>query len=76
VLDLTDKEDRKLFNDACRGLEKEDRFDGTLSQSSQFLKLIGKELEDFRLDEIFIVAVKWDSSTAAPKVPIKTANVL
>ena len=76
VLNLTDKEDRKLFNDACRGLEKEDRFDGTLSKSSQFLKLIGKELEDFRLDEIFIVAVKWDSSTAAPRVLSKTTNAL
>ena len=76
VLDLADKEDRKFFNDACRGLEKEDRFDGMLSKLSQFLKIIGKELEDFRLDEIFIVAVKCDSSAAAPRVPSKTTNML
>ena len=46
TLDLKDKENRKLFYDACRELKKDDAFDETLSKASQFLKLIGKELED------------------------------
>ena len=47
ALELKDKEDKKLFNDAYRGLEKKDKFDGNLSKAFQFLKLIGKE-EDCR----------------------------
>ena len=49
-LDLSKREDRKLHEDACRGLEKESRFDGSSANSSKFLKLIGKELDDCRLD--------------------------
>jgi hypothetical protein len=52
LLDLNDKEDRKLFNNIYQSLEKEDRFDGKLENSLKFLKLIRKELEDYRLDEI------------------------
>ena len=42
-LDLSNKEDRKLFNDACNELEKDDMFDCKLINSSNFLNLIGKE---------------------------------
>ena len=74
-LDLSNKEDRKLFNDACEGLEKDDRFDGKLANASKFLKLIGKELEDFLLDEILRVAVSWDEGASAPRVPTRSANI-
>ena len=57
-LDLSKKEDRKLCEDACRGLEKEARFDGSSVNSSKFLKLIGKELNGHRLDEVLHVAVE------------------
>ena len=30
LFDLINKNDRKLFEEACKGLDKEDRFDGSL----------------------------------------------
>ena len=50
LLDLNNKEDRKLFNNACKCLEKEDRFDQKLEKLLKFLKLIGKELKNYRLN--------------------------
>ena len=74
-LDLNDKEDRKLFNDVCARLDKEERLNGQLSNSSKFLKLVGKELEGYRLDDILHEAVEWDDSVPAPRIPTRTANI-
>ena len=48
-LDLSDKEDRKLYQDACKGLLEEDRFDGKRESYPSFVKLIEQKLLDVRV---------------------------
>ena len=55
---MNNKENRILFNNTYQSLEKENRFDRKLENSLKFLKIIGKELEDYRLDKILHVAVR------------------
>ena len=40
TLHLQNKEDRKLFQDACKGLKEKDQFGGRIELYSDFVKLI------------------------------------
>ena len=46
LLEPSNKEDCKLFNDAFNGLKKDDRCDRKIINVFKFLKLIVKDLED------------------------------
>ena len=40
-----DKDDWRLYEKGCKGLEKEDQFDGVSDNAARFLKLIGNLME-------------------------------
>ena len=51
TLDLNNKEDRKLFQDACKGLKDKDLFGGERQKYSDFVKLMEKEFNTTRVME-------------------------
>ena len=52
ILDLTNKDDRKLFQDASKGIvSKDELFDGKKNQFANFSKLLAKEFSDIRVME-------------------------
>ena len=55
-LDLAgSKDDRKLFQEACKGLEGSDKFSGKKTTYNDFVKLIGKSFEDVRVMETLMI---------------------
>ena len=75
TLDLTDKDDRKLYQEACKGLSKDDRFDGKRENYPNFVKLLEQQLQDVRVMETLEVPTAWDSSATNPddqRLPIQT----
>ena len=66
-LDLTDKDDRKLFADASKGLKDDNLFDGKRENFAKFSKLIEKEFNDVRVMKCLSVPTEWDvgAGTAA-----------
>ena len=80
-LDLTEsKDDRKLFGEACKGLEGSEPFSGKKTTYNDFAKLIGKSFEDVKVMETLMIPAIWDSNNTNPeakKLPknIGTVNV-
>ena len=66
TLNLSDKEDRKLYQDACKGLTSEDRFDGKRENYPNFVKLIEQSLQDVRVMETLEISTRWDQSATDP----------
>ena len=64
VLDLNDSSDLKLYKEAVKGLEKEDKFDGKKENFDKFQKLMGKSFKEFRCMEALTIPTKWDSNNA------------
>ena len=64
LLDLTNRDNRKLFQDACRCLKGEDKFSGKKADYNNFVKLISKSFEDMRLMEALLIPTKWDTGNA------------
>ena len=58
TLDLKNKEDRKLFQDACRGLKEKDLFGGGRDKYTDFVKLIEREFNSMRVMEALQIATK------------------
>ena len=56
VLDLADKDDMKLFQEGCKGLQKEDIFDGKKQNYSNFVKLIERDFTSTRTMEALEVS--------------------
>ena len=71
-LDLTDKDDRKLYQEACKGLKDKDLFDGKRENYSNFIKLIEKDLSATRLLDSLKINTVWDitaPSAAGRRIP-------
>ena len=66
TLNLSDKEDRKLYQDTCKGLTGEDRFDGKRESYPNFVKLIEQSLQDVRVMETLEISTRWDQSATNP----------
>ena len=68
-LDLSDKEDRKLFAEASKGLKDGNLFDGKRENFSTFSKLIEKEFHDVRIMQCLNVPTLWNvgAGTAAER---------
>ena len=64
-LDLTNKDDRKLFQDACKGLEKENLFDGKKQNFQDFAKLLEVGLKKTRVMEALAICTEWDETASA-----------
>ena len=62
-LDLTDKDDRKLYNDGCKGLkETGDHFDGKKKNFKNWSKLMEPLLKKTRSMICFMVPTMWDDT--------------
>ena len=57
-LGLNNKKDWRLFNNICNRLNKEDWFNRKLASILKYLKLIGKELRDYRLDNFLHIVIE------------------
>ena len=66
TLDLKNKEDRKLFQDACRGLKEKDLFGGGRDKYTDFVKLIEREFNSTRVMEALQIATKWNTDAPTP----------
>ena len=71
-LDISNKDDRRLYLDACQGLSGYD-FGGEREKIGQFIKLLKVEMADKRLTETISIAIKWRSGVRNPD---KVANFL
>ena len=49
VLDLNNKENRKLFKEGSKGLAKSDRFDGKKTNYGDFTKIVEGDIESARV---------------------------
>ena len=67
TLDLRNKDDRKIYLDGCKGLDKDDLFDGSKEKYKDFVKLMKKPMEDVRVMKCLIVPTKWDENNAIDK---------
>ena len=71
-LDITNKEDRRLYLDACKGITGYE-FGGERDKIGQFLKLLEVEMSDKRLTQALNVAISWKPTSRNPE---KKANLL
>ena len=62
-LNLTDKDDRKLYQDACKGLPEANKFDGKRENYKDFVKLIEKDFKRTRVMEVLEIGVDWDTGS-------------
>ena len=62
TLDLANREDRKLFNEACKGLADNDKFAGKREDCNAFLKLLERSFEGIRVMEALEITTEWDDS--------------
>ena len=78
VLDLRNKDDRKLFLDASKGLAESNLYDGSESKYSDFVKDMEKPFNDVRVMEVLKVPTKWDNDAATvegKRVVTETMNI-
>eukprot|EP00957_Ditylum_brightwellii_P106423 8119336-Ditylum_brightwellii.AAC.1 len=73
-INLSNKEERKLYNTGCTGVKKEQRFDRSKERFSDFQKLIGHQMNNLCMMEILDVTVAWDAATTAPQNLNKVVN--
>ena len=65
TLNLNNKEDRKLFQDACKGLKEKDHFEGGRAKYSDFVKLIEREFNTTRVMEALSISVQWNDNASS-----------
>ena len=71
-LDLSDKEDRKLFQDDSKDIKSTNKdkcvlFDGKIENFNKFSKIIGKEFHDTRVNIVLLIPTQWpDGGRKAP----------
>ena len=66
TLDLTDRDDRKLFEVGCKGLETKDAFDGKKAKYSEFVKLLEKEFKDIHVMCAMKIVKEWPATGKRP----------
>ena len=78
VLDLADRDDRKLFTEGCKGLKENDVFDGKKQNYGNFVKLIEGELLDTRTMEALEIHTNWrdgGDTDAAKRIPLADKKI-
>ena len=76
-LDLSSKDDRKLYHDACKGLT-DNKFDGKKENFNDFIKLIENEFQKTRVMEALEITTEWDisaSDTEDQKMPTAEGTI-
>ena len=77
-LDLSDKEDRKLFTEGCKGVSEKDIFDGRKQNYSNFVKLIEGNLNSKRTMSALKISTKWEAGSgadAAKRTPLSEGDI-
>ena len=64
VLDLDKDSDLKLYKEAVKGLEKEDKFDGKKEHFDTVQKLMGKSFREVKCMEALLIPIERDSKNA------------
>ena len=67
ILDLNNKDDRKLYQDACKGIDKEDQFDGKKEHFHDFTKLLEIDFKKTRVLAAFEISIAWDETASNPE---------
>ena len=67
TLDLTDKDDRNLYQEGCKGLKDKDTFNGKKENYSSFVKLIERDFNGNRTMEALKVCTAWNSQASDSK---------
>lgn len=73
-LDLENNENRKLFQEICKGLKDKDIFTGAKQEYGNFVKLIEIDINKTRTIEALEIYTEWDTvggSDKARKNPIE-----
>ena len=74
-LDLSDKDDRKLFQEGCKGFKKEaDFFDGKREDFDDFCKLMEKEFEQTKMMDCLYIPTSWSTNGTAEQNQIPEAD--
>ena len=61
-IDLNTRDSLNLYVDANKGLDKEDRLDGSKEKYSKCSKLMGKAFRTFRMMQIFRGPTVWEAN--------------
>ena len=61
AFEISTQKGLRIYGEARKGLEKEDRFDGTKEKYSKFVKLMSKAFKTYRIMEILKVPTKWEA---------------
>ena len=64
LLNLDKVSDLKLYKEAVKGLEKDDKFDGKKEHFDTFQKLMGKSFREVKCMEGLLIPTEWDSTNA------------
>lgn len=67
VLDLNQKDNRKLFKDESKGLKEKDKFDGKRENYVNFTKLVKVSFDSMRAMETLNIRIKWTGAVKQPK---------
>ena len=62
LLDLDKESDLKLYKEAGKGVDKEDKVDGKKEYYNTFQKLTGKSFREVKYMEALQIPVEWDSN--------------
>ena len=74
-IDLSNKEDKKLFEKGCEGLAKEDKFDGKREKYTTFMKLMKVAIEGVKLMDTLVLGTTYDATVTAPRPPKTSVNL-
>eukprot|EP00957_Ditylum_brightwellii_P063275 4802058-Ditylum_brightwellii.AAC.1 len=73
TLDLSDKEDRKMFEIGTKDLEESQQFNRKKETFNNFAKLICHKMKEIQVLEALDVAIEWDDP--APINATKVTNI-
>jgi len=74
-IDLSNKEDKKLFEKGCEGLAKEDKFDGKREKYTTFMKLMKVAIKGVKLMDTLVLGTTYDTAVTAPRPPKTSVNL-
>ena len=77
-LDLTDKEDRKMFTEGCKGVSEKDILDGNKQNYSNFVKLIEGDLNARRTMGVLTINTMWaegGATDATKRIPLPEGRI-
>ena len=77
-LDISDKDDRKLFTEGYKGVSKKDIFDGRKQNYSNFVKLIEGNLNSKRTMSALKISTKWeagDDTDTSKRTPLLEGDI-